>query len=65
MGRKEFVCCICGSVSKGYGNNPDGAVWRNLDGTTEYPTFKEDDRCCDGCNRSYVIPGRLHRMSKK
>lgn len=64
---KRFVCCICGKGFEGFGNNPEGAAWRNLDGTTECPTFREEDRCCDECNRLYVIPGRLYQanMAKK
>jgi hypothetical protein len=41
----EFVCCICGEESEGYGNNP--------------APVKESGKCCDACNRKFVIPARL------
>lgn len=41
----EFVCCICGEEVEGYGNNPS--------------PVKEDGKCCDACNRKFVIPARL------
>ena len=41
----EFVCCICGEEAEGYGNNPS--------------PVKEDGKCCDACNRKFVIPARL------
>ena len=28
---EKFICCICGQVFEGFGNNPDGAVWRDGD----------------------------------
>ena len=61
---KKLICCICGKEIKGKGNNPAGAAWRQLDGRIVMPIFGEDDRCCDGCNRLYVIPGRLYQASK-
>lgn len=39
------VCPICGNTFTGYGNNP-------------YP-IAEEGRCCDDCNRSYVLPMRI------
>lgn len=24
------ICCICGAYIQGYGNNPDGAVCKNM-----------------------------------
>jgi hypothetical protein len=39
------VCCICGKVINGYGNNPSPYMNRG--------------RCCDQCNRDYVIKSRL------
>ena len=42
----EFVCCICGEESEGYGNNP--------------APVKESGKCCDACNRKFVIPARLN-----
>jgi len=58
-------CCICGVEIEGYGNNPDGAVWKTPTGEIEEPEFSADDRCCDECNQRYVIPGRIYRMNKK
>ena len=57
-------CCICGKKIKGWGNNPDCAAWKTHDGKIEMPGFKEDDRCCNDCNRRFVIPGRIYRMAK-
>lgn len=61
---KEFVCCICGTKCSGWGNNPQGAAWKNENGQVEIPTYNENERCCDDCNSRYVIPGRLYQMSK-
>ena len=57
-------CCICHKEIKGWGNNPDGAVWKTHDGKIEMPEFKAEDRCCDECNGAFVIPGRMYRMAK-
>ena len=46
--RKETVmekCIICGTVIKGYGNNP--------------APVEEKGKCCDACNHLYVIPERI------
>ena len=46
----EYVCCICGKIFNGYGNNL-------------YPVSKDEtDRCCDRCNIDEVIPARLTEM---
>jgi len=42
----KFICCICGEESTGYGNNP--------------APVKEEGKCCDACNRKFVIPARLN-----
>lgn len=57
-------CCICGKeIPEGeWGNNPEGAAWKTPTGEVEFPEFVAEDRCCDECDRSYVIPGRLYRM---
>ena len=62
-----FKCCICGKQSKGWGNNPDGAMWIDDNGKYVTPKFKDNDRCCNDCDNRYVIPGRLYRyaLSKK
>lgn len=41
----EYTCCICGEEFEGYGNNPS--------------PVKETGKCCDACNRKFVIPARL------
>lgn len=61
---KKYVCCLCGGNFTGYGNNPDGAVYKRWDGEIIMPEFKPDDRCCDSCNDKFVIPGRMYRMAK-
>ena len=57
-------CCICGKeIPEGeWGNNPEGAAWKTPTGEIEMPEFGVEDRCCDECDRTYVIPGRLYRM---
>jgi len=55
-------CCICGKEINGYGNNPDGAMWKDEQGNLIAPKFNIEDECCDECNSNYVIPGRLYRM---
>lgn len=58
-------CCICGKLLDGeYGNNPQGAVWKDENGNIVEAEFDEGCRCCDDCNSKYVIPGRLYKMSK-
>ena len=58
---KKFTCCICGQVFEGFGNNPDGAVWRDGDKIV-MSEFDEDERCCNDCDNLFVIPGRLYRL---
>lgn len=48
------VCCICGCVIEGYGNNAEGADREFLPGLLHI--------CCDSCNLRYVIPGRMRRL---
>lgn len=46
----DFDCCICGTHCIGYGNNP-------------WPISKnENDRCCNECNDTIVIPARLMNL---
>lgn len=54
-------CCICKKEIKGYGNNPDGAI--GPDG--KVITWEPDDKCCDDCNVTYVIPGRWALLTRK
>lgn len=58
-------CCICGKPLEGYGNNPDGAVWKEPTGELVMGEFDPEDRCCDECNNKYVIPGRIYRLDQK
>ena len=49
----EYTCCICGSVCRGWGNNP-------------WPVVKDADaKCCDECNGTIVIAARLEQMFGK
>lgn len=59
------VCCICGKIFKGFGNNPEGAVWKTIDGEICFPNFDPADRCCDECDSTFVIPGRMYRYYKE
>ena len=46
--RKESgICCLCGSNYDNYGRNPSPVV------------MDEDARCCDKCDRAFVIPIRI------
>ena len=64
--RKRLTCCICGAPIEGFGNNPDGAMWREH-GTNELVEFQggPEDRCCDECNTRYVIPGRIYKLQHR
>jgi len=44
---KERTCPLCGQVFRGMGNNPE-------------PLAEFEERCCDDCNTSKVIPARLN-----
>ena len=45
--KNTFKCSICGKICQGYGNNP-------------WPVSKNaNDRCCDSCNDTKVIPMRI------
>lgn len=57
---KTYKCCICGRpLLDGYfGHNPQGAVDENK----KEIQWKEEDRCCDECNRQYVLPGRMYKF---
>ena len=53
-------CCICGKETK-YGNNPCGSLGQ--DG--KEVVWGPNDRCCDECNQTYVVPGRLALLMKR
>lgn len=44
------VCCICGKVFEGYGNDP----W----------PVREEGKCCIECNFETVIPARIKQLKK-
>ena len=44
------ICCICGQVFLGFGNNPWPVV------------TDEDAMCCDDCNARKVVPARIKLM---
>lgn len=54
-------CCICGKEITGWGNNPWGAI----DEDGKPIEFGDDDRCCDECNMTHVIPGRIYLMQNR
>ena len=60
----KFKCCLCGGLFDGYGNNPQGAAYKDENGEIVFPDFKDNDRCCDMCDSTYVIPGRLYKLAK-
>lgn len=43
-------CCLCGKEIKGYGNNAEPL---------------DSGRCCDDCNKDFVIPVRLSIMTNR
>jgi hypothetical protein len=52
-------CCICGKDIQ-----PDANGW--MLGHNPSPLYNgENDRCCDTCNWSIVIPERLHQISRQ
>lgn len=54
----KYVCCICGKECAGFGNNPSGAIGSDK----KLIKWNADDRCCDECNHTYVLPGRMYRF---
>lgn len=58
------ICCICGAYIQGYGNNPDGAVCKNMLDEIIELHFGNNDRCCDDCNIKFVVPGRIYKYYK-
>lgn len=48
---EKFVCCLCHKLIVGYGNNP-------------WPISTDpEDRCCDVCNYTKVIPARIAMLN--
>lgn len=48
-------CCICGKEFEGYGNNPY-PIGRDI--------YSSEDRCCDECNTTKVIPARIAALNE-
>ena len=48
------ICSICKKKFSGFGNNPQPV--KNL---------SVDDRCCDDCNKTVVIPRRFREVNKE
>ena len=57
-------CCFCEKEFEGYGNNPAGAMCKDISGKIVELSYGPEDRCCDECNTRLVIPGRLYKLSK-
>ena len=53
---EKHICCICGKEFTGWGNNP----WGALDKDGKVIQWKNDDVCCDDCDSTYVISGRIY-----
>lgn len=51
-------CCICNKEITGMGNSPAGCI----DETKKLIQWNDEDRCCDDCNKQYVLPGRMYRF---
>lgn len=45
----QRICSLCGRPFFGFGNNPE-------------PLKRFEQRCCDECNRTRVVPVRMVRM---
>ena len=70
MSRHKLFCCICGQpiYKEGcpnyLGNNPRGAICKNMLNEIIELNFNPSDRCCDDCYNKFVIPGRLYHYFK-
>lgn len=54
---KMKICCLCGQMFVGWGNDP----WPVL---PEIELDEDEDAvCCDECNFTRVIPARLDLMN--
>jgi len=49
---EEYICSLCGNKFIGFGNNSE-------------PLKASEDRCCDECNSTKVIPARLKQIKKE
>jgi len=67
---ETLYCCICGNkiehplIKNYFGNNPEGAMWKDTNGNIIDPVFPEGSRCCDECDNRFVIPGRMYRYAQ-
>ena len=60
--KNEKFCCICGKKIVGYGNNPEGAMWKDKKGNIVEYEYQKGDVCCDDCNMRYVLVGRIYKL---
>lgn len=49
--RKTWRCSLCNKVCTGFGHNPE-------------PLDLFENRCCDECNTTQVIPYRIANMKR-
>jgi hypothetical protein len=49
---EQGICAICGNYYTHFGNNPE-------------PIKRFEERVCDSCNGTFVIPERMKRMQKR
>lgn len=54
-------CCICKKEIEGYAHNPDGAIDMNGNAIS----WRPEDMCCEDCNTTYVLPGRIALMTRR
>jgi len=53
MEKRIYKCCLCGREYEGYGNDP-------------WPiSLGKNDRCCNKCNMTKVIPARIELIDMK
>ena len=52
MQAERFTCVLCGASVTGYGNNPE-------------PLAHYENRCCDLCNWTRVLPARFERLAER
>ena len=58
MGNKNRICCLCGKEITHIGYDEGEYLGNNPHPLSE----NEDDRCCDECNETKVIPARLNQI---
>lgn len=60
LNKQTHKCCICGKKFVGWGNNP----WGALDKDGNVVEWSENDVCCDECDSTYVLSGRIYLHAK-